>query len=130
MQRCQQAGSDQAVIGALTAAAGEHVLAQEPEPLTYRLAALVCADMSVAELADRLGLTVRQVHRHCVEEFGLPPSVLRRVARLHRAARLHREGGAGSGLAGLALGAGYADQAHMSREIRALTGLTPGAALS
>ena len=30
------------------------------------------------------------------------------------------------GLAGAAIAAGYADQAHLARECRALTGLTPG----
>jgi AraC-like DNA-binding protein len=88
------------------------------------------ADMSVVELANRAGLTPRKVHRHCVDAFGLAPSVLRRIARVQRAARLHRGSGASHSLVDLALAAGFADQAHLSREIKALTGLTPSVALS
>ncbi|MCO5992388.1 DUF6597 domain-containing transcriptional factor [Actinoallomurus rhizosphaericola] len=40
------------------------------------------------------------------------------------------EAGPGWSLAGLAVAAGYADQAHLSREVRALAGLTPSALLA
>jgi AraC-like DNA-binding protein len=39
--------------------------------------------------------------------------------------RLARGGGPGAGLAVVAYRAGYADQAHLSREVRALAGVSP-----
>lgn len=76
---------------------------------------------------DRLGADLhlgdRQLRRRVEERFGYGPAVLRRVLRLQRLLALaarHR-----GSLADLALVAGYADQAHMARECRRLTGLSP-----
>jgi len=72
--------------------------------------------------ADALGLTARQLHRVLVSEVGLAPKVFQRVLRLQRfVAAAERRGG----LAQAAADAGYADQSHMTREVRALAGLTP-----
>jgi AraC-like DNA-binding protein len=81
---------------------------------------------------DRLGADLhlgdRHLRRRVEQRFGYGPAVLRRVLRLQRllalAARHH------GSLADLALAAGYADQAHMSRECRRLAGLTPVRLLS
>jgi AraC-like DNA-binding protein len=77
---------------------------------------------------DRLGEALdvgdRQLLRRVEERFGYGPAVLRRVLRLQRllavAARHPRPA-----LADLALAAGYADQAHMTRECGRLAGLSP-----
>jgi AraC-like DNA-binding protein len=76
---------------------------------------------------DRLGADLhlgdRQLRRRVEERFGYGPAVLRRVLRLQRLLALaarHR-----GSLADLALASGYADQAHMTRECRRLTGLSP-----
>jgi AraC-like DNA-binding protein len=74
-------------------------------------------------LADDLHLGDRQLRRRVEERFGYGPAILRRVLRLQRLLALgarHR-----GSLADLALVAGYADQAHMTRECRRLTGLCP-----
>jgi AraC-like DNA-binding protein len=79
--------------------------------------------MAVAELADRHGMSVRQVERMFQDQVGVSPKVFGRLARLRRAMRL----GAASGLdwAEVAAAAGYYDQSHMVREFQALNGTTP-----
>jgi methylphosphotriester-DNA--protein-cysteine methyltransferase len=56
-------------------------------------------------------------------EVGLGPKTFQRIGRLQRFLAL-AEAGPGQGLAVLAAEAGYADQPHLSRETRALAGLT------
>jgi AraC-like DNA-binding protein len=81
--------------------------------------------LRVDDLARRLGVHVRSLERRFVEHLGLPPKRLARLVRLrHLLARLHR-GGYGT-LADLAHACGYADQAHMTRDFRDLTGRPPG----
>jgi AraC-like DNA-binding protein len=74
----------------------------------------------VADLADELGLSERQLHRRCRAAFGYGPKTLQQVLRFQRALRLARDGGR---LADVAAVTGYADQAHMAREIRRLAGV-------
>jgi AraC-like DNA-binding protein len=78
----------------------------------------------VAELARRAGLSERQLHRRCVTAFGYGPKTLDRILRLQRFLALGRAGPA-TGLARLAADAGYADQAHLGRDCRALAAATP-----
>ncbi len=78
---------------------------------------------SVAALADMLGWTTRSVHRRCLSAFGYGPAVLRRVLRFRRAMALLHAGTAPADVAALT---GYADQPHLSREVRALAGASPG----
>jgi AraC-like DNA-binding protein len=91
-------------------------------------AAQPAAGGNVAELADRLGVSERQLHRRCTAAVGYGPKVLDRVLRFRRF--LHLVGSpAGArppgGLAGLAAAAGYADQSHLTRECGRLAGTTP-----
>ncbi|MBL0802391.1 AraC family transcriptional regulator, partial [Streptomyces albidoflavus] len=65
-----------------------------------------------------------QLSRETVRPDG--PKTLARILRLARAREL---GATGLSAAEVAHRAGYADQPHLSREVRALTGLTPGALL-
>ena len=74
----------------------------------------------VGEMADAIGLSERQLHRRCVAAFGYGPKVLDRVLRFDRAVRLARSG---KPLADIAYEVGYADQPHLSREIKTLSGV-------
>lgn len=74
----------------------------------------------VAGLASDIGLSERQVRRRCLELFGYGPKLLDRVLRLERALTAARGGVA---YARVAADAGYADQAHLAREVRALAGV-------
>ena len=81
----------------------------------------------IGSLCGGVGLSERQLLRRCRERLGYGPKTLHRILRLQHllllaARRSVRQGG----LAALAAVAGYADQAHMARDVRALTGLTPG----
>jgi hypothetical protein len=65
----------------------------------------------------------RQVLRRFREAVGYGPKTLQRVLRLQRLLVLSAETRANLG--SLALAAGYADQPHMTREVRELAGETP-----
>jgi AraC-like DNA-binding protein len=74
----------------------------------------------VAAVAGQLGVTERRLHRRTLAAVGYGPKTLARVGRLARLRALP----AGD-LAGRAVAAGYASQAHMTDEVRRLTGTTP-----
>lgn len=78
---------------------------------------------TVAGAADAVGVGARQLHRRSLDAFGYGPKTLARVLRLQRALTLVRDG---VPYAEAALGAGCADQAHLSREMRDLAGITLG----
>jgi AraC-like DNA-binding protein len=77
----------------------------------------------IAGVADDLGVSERHLYRRTVAAVGYGPKMLGRVARLRRLIGL--SSGARSPLADRATLAGYASQAHMSDEVRRLTGRTP-----
>jgi AraC-like DNA-binding protein len=90
--------------------------------------ALAVGRSSVGDLADDAALSVRQLHRRCLAGFGYGPATLARILRFQRflalAAR-HRW----AAKADLASTAGYADQSHLGRDSRALTGRAPSSVL-
>ena len=84
----------------------------------------------IGDLARFLDVGERRLRRRFTAAIGYGPKTFQRVLRLQRALRL--AGGAAEPCASLAMiaaEAGYADQAHMSRELRALTGRSPAALL-
>jgi AraC-like DNA-binding protein len=83
-------------------------------------------DRHVDELSPLplLGLSGRQLRRRFREAVGYGPKMLHRVLRFQRLLVI-AEGNTQRSLAGLAVDAGYLDQAHMSREVLALAGVTP-----
>ncbi|WP_068166312.1 helix-turn-helix domain-containing protein [Rhodococcus phenolicus] len=87
------------------------------------VAALLASGESVAGTADAVGWSERRLHRHAVRTFGYGPKTLGRVLRFRRAVDLARSG---SGFAAIAYDCGYSDQAHLAREIRAMSGTTLG----
>lgn len=93
--------------------------------LDEQVAALLGAarrpDARPAEVADALGVSARTLHRRTVAALGMPPSHVLRILRLWRLVAAART----SSLADAAALAGYADQAHATREARDLAGRTP-----
>jgi transcriptional regulator GlxA family with amidase domain len=82
----------------------------------------------VGQLAGEVGWSSRHLGERFRAETGLTPKQAARVFRFHRARQvLTWRIGAGrpADLSGLAVACGFADQAHLSREWRALTGLSP-----
>jgi methylphosphotriester-DNA--protein-cysteine methyltransferase len=74
-------------------------------------------------LADELGFSERQLRRRFHAAVGYGPKTLQRVLRFRR---FLAQADAGDDLARAALDAGYADQAHLTRDCARLSGLTPG----
>jgi AraC-like DNA-binding protein len=87
---------------------------------TPRLLELVTRGDRVASVADALGWTERQLHRRSLVAFGYGPKVLQRVLRFDRAVRLARSG---TSLTSVAYETGYADQAHLAREVKSFAGV-------
>jgi AraC-like DNA-binding protein len=99
--------------------------APDGDPLAEPLLDRVARGRSPGDLADELGLGERQLRRRAGAAFGYGPKVLARVLRF--SAAVDRLRAAPSlPLAELAAEAGYADQAHLTHESRALSGLSPG----
>jgi AraC-like DNA-binding protein len=95
-----------------------------PDGLTAAVAAALAENRPVAAIAAAAGLGERQLRRRCEAAFGYGPKTLARVLRMQRALELAR---AGTAFATVAVTAGYADQAHLSREVKALAGVPLGA---
>ena len=79
-----------------------------------------------AVIAAELGLSPRQLHRRSVVLFGYGTSILARLLRFQRLLSVTTMA-ADMPLAQRACRAGYSDQAHMTRDCRAIAGLTPTA---
>jgi AraC-like DNA-binding protein len=83
----------------------------------------------VEDLAPALGYSERQLRRRAAAAFGYGPKTLDRILRFQDfLARAERS--AAGDLAGLARAAGYADQAHLTRECGRLSGLSPARLLA
>lgn len=80
-------------------------------------------------LCRALHMSERSLRRRFDDNFGYGPKTLDRILRYQRFRRLRRASPK-TPTALLALDAGYADQAHLVRESRRLTGLTPRALLA
>ena len=88
----------------------------------------------VGQLCEKFALSERSLQRLTARRIGLSPKWLIQRRRLHEAAERLRGGGSPQsapspqppGLARVAADLGYSDQAHFTRDFRAVTGLTPG----
>jgi AraC-like DNA-binding protein len=111
----------EAALERVAAAAAE--LARPPDP-AMRAAVRRLDDprARVELLADELGFSERQLRRRCHAAVGYGPKTLQRVLRFRR---FLAKAEAGEDLARAALDAGYADQAHLTRDCARLSGLTP-----
>ncbi|MDO5498492.1 MAG: AraC family transcriptional regulator [Propionibacteriaceae bacterium] len=101
-----------------------HERTRVPDDLTqaWRIIATAHGRVGVAELASTIGWSRRHLVNRFSAEFGVPP---RDLGRLHRFGAAQAYARAGAPWADVAARAGYADQAHLSREFRALAGRTP-----
>lgn len=124
-QRLEVCGAEQA-MSALCSIIAERGRTQtrDPDRLMPRVVELAGSQRTVRDIANDVDLSERQLFRRCVDEIGYGPKHLVRVLRLQRLLGLARRLPDAS-LAELAAAAGYADQSHMSRECRTLTGVTP-----
>ncbi len=78
----------------------------------------------ISKIADALGVSVRHLQRRFRECSGITPKQYARIRRLYRTATVLTDNDSVN-LADLAANMGFADQAHMSRELATLTGRPP-----
>lgn len=83
---------------------------------------LIPASTSVTEMAQVLHLSRRGVYGRLLDSVGLPPKLALRIQRLHTALYALNTR---TSLADAAAHAGYADQAHFTREASCLLGQPP-----
>jgi AraC-like DNA-binding protein len=134
--RCDDASGDAEGTDRLRAVVGTLLdrLADAPavDPVATRAASMLAARAAppVWDLARRFDLSERQLRRRVEAAAGYPPRTLARILRFQRFLGAARSSGpSGPDLARLAAEAGYADQAHLTRDSRRLAGLPPGALL-
>ena len=81
--------------------------------------------VAVQQLADEIGYSRRYFSERFRETIGVAPKLAARVFRFKRACRLVADNRLG--LAHVAIGCGYYDQAHLTREWYAFAGCSPKA---
>ncbi|MFI6742422.1 DUF6597 domain-containing transcriptional factor [Nonomuraea sp. NPDC050451] len=91
------------------------------DPAGAAIAGALRKGRTVGEVAWDLGFSERQLHRRSLGTFGYAPKILQRIVRFQRALTLAR---AGVPLAEVAVTAGYADQAHLSHDVKRLSGVS------
>ncbi len=83
----------------------------------------IACELDLQRLADAARVSRFQVIRDFKKTAGLTPATFIRDRRVRRASSLIKDGWS---LADAALGAGFADQSHLSRTFRSAYGITPG----
>jgi AraC-like DNA-binding protein len=96
---------------------------RDPDREMVAVAAGARAGRPVGAIADECGLSARHLQRRCRTAFGYGPKTLARILRLQAAVGLARSG---RPFADVSVVAGYADQAHLSRDVKALAGVPLG----
>jgi AraC-like DNA-binding protein len=89
-------------------------------PLLSHVTHSLAAGSAVSDVAQRIGWSSRTLQRQCGAIYGYGPATLRRILRFRRAMRLLDDG---LPAVEVAARAGYADQPHLHREVRALAGV-------
>ena len=83
---------------------------------------LIDGEDDIASLAQAAGVSLAHASRTFVKSHGMAPQLLRRELRCRRALGLLA---GGLSLAQIAASSGFADQAHLTRTLRAATGAPP-----
>lgn len=114
----------------------DHVirLARSRAALDHRLSGFIEAVLNTLverprvpqrQLAAAAHVSVRSLHRSSLRVFGYGTSTLARIVRFQRLLALATVRDGRSSLADLAAVVGYSDHAHLIRDCRAITSLTP-----
>jgi AraC-like DNA-binding protein len=124
-ERVASTPSTSAGLAALVAGVAERVAAVAGgDPLVRRAAEALVAGAAFHDVCRVVGAGDRQLRRRFERAVGYGPATLVRVQRFQCFLALATAGPALS-VGQLAADAGYADQAHLTRESRRLSGLTP-----
>jgi len=99
----------------------EHAERRPVDPLGPQLLALARTGVPVSAAAASTGYSARHLQRRSLRLFGYGVRHLGRIVRLEQAlAAVRRD----VPLVDVAAGCGYSDQAHLARDVKALTGTT------
>lgn len=111
---------------ALTLALADSAPGRAPWPLAtlHHVTSSLAAGAAVDGLAADVGWSSRTLLRQCRTSYGYGPATLRRILRFRRAVRLLRSE---RSIGDVAAVSGYADQAHLTREIREFAATSPAA---
>ncbi|GHC74332.1 helix-turn-helix domain-containing protein [Streptomyces cinnamoneus] len=106
------------------------LLAAGPAPSAAVLTAwhrlqMTAGQVPVAQLADEVGLSRRRLQMLFGEQVGITPKTAARILRFRKALQLITDDSRIHGLASVAAACGFSDQAHLSREVRDLSGVPP-----
>jgi AraC-like DNA-binding protein len=104
----------------LEAMAIEAHRADHREPDVDEMVRQLRAGIPIRRVAEALGMSERQLRRRSLELFGYGPKTLARILRLSGAVDLARSG---LRFADVAADTGYADQAHLARDVREFAGV-------
>jgi AraC-like DNA-binding protein len=110
-------------VAARVMVAGSEAIDDVADAVFEHIIADPCA--RATDVAVACGLTSRQLLRRCQVAFGYGVSTLARIVRFHRFWSILTLSPPGTSLATLAHGAGYSDQAHLTRDCRAIADTTP-----
>ena len=105
-----------------------HIIPLVPDQRCRRASLLLDdygGQLTIKELAEKTGIHVRSLERLFQAELGISPKRMTRLIRL-RKLMLHIHEDTFKNLADIAHACGYADQSHMIREFKQLTGRLPG----
>jgi AraC-like DNA-binding protein len=94
--------------------------ADHREPDVDEMVRQLRAGIPIRRVAEALGMSERQLRRRSLELFGYGPKTLARILRLSGAVDLARSG---LRFADVAADTGYADQAHLARDVREFAGV-------
>jgi methylphosphotriester-DNA--protein-cysteine methyltransferase len=83
---------------------------------------LADSDIPLPKLAAQVGVSPQRLRALARQQLGMPLARWRVWSRLRRAAEALQDGWS---LADAAIAAGFADQAHLTRQMREMMGLTP-----
>lgn len=122
VRRIEEAAASGSVGRALESVAGARLETASPDPMAALVVKRLGAGSSVHEIAADLALSERQLHRRSLAAFGYGAKTLGRILRMRRALAMP----ASVPAALVAATTGYADQAHLTREVRALAGVPFG----
>lgn len=114
------------VLGRVVARRGEVDRPPDEVSEAWRRLAAGQPGTTVSSVARDVGWSRRHLAQRFAAEVGISPKALARVARFQRAVGELKQSPETS-LATVAARVGYADQAHMTREWRALAGSSPAA---
>jgi AraC-like DNA-binding protein len=111
----------------MRAAATGPVDAEMRQIVALLAATRAAPNASVVAVARRIGISEHTLRRRCTAAVGYGPRTLGRILRFQHFLHLVARSTGAPTLAGSADEAGYADQAHLSREAQRLSGLSPRA---